>query len=330
MPLTASSAMSGLFSGLGKTKVIMWINVAATAVNLTLDYMLIFGKAGFPALGIKGAAIATVISMFFSFIVYTIIALKPAYNKSYNILKGWRFNRNVFSSLIKFGLPSGLQFFIEISGVTFFILFIGRLGRDKLAATNIAFNISTLSFMPLIGLGIAVSVLVGQYLGREKPDLAEYSAYSGFHISIIYVLSIVFLYIFLPDLFIAPFAAGADQAEFKAIRGLAIVLLRFIAVYSVFDAMNIIFASSIKGAGDTRFVMYMIFFISIFVLIIPSYLIFYIYNLGIYAGWALITLYAIILGISFLLRFLSGKWKKMRVIDSTHIPIPTTIPESPK
>ena len=101
------------------------------------------------------------------------------------------------------------------------------------------------------------------------------------------------------------------------------------ALYSVFDAMNIIFASAIKGAGDTRFVMFMIVVLSVSVLIVPSYVVIVYLSMGIYWGWAFVTTYIIVLGVVFFFRFLRGKWKSMRVIEPSAVAVPPTFPESP-
>ncbi|MCK5118422.1 MAG: hypothetical protein KAJ05_06610, partial [Candidatus Latescibacteria bacterium] len=105
--------------------------------------------------------------------------------------------------------------------------------------------------------------------------------------------------------------------------------LRFVAVYSVFDTLNIIFAAGIKGAGDTRYVMVMIFSISLLVLVVPSYVVLVVLHKGIYAGWTLASAYIILLGFAFLLRFLGGKWKSMRVIEEVSPSLPSTWPEAP-
>ena len=159
-----------------------------------------------------------------------------------------------------------------MSGFTVFILLIGHLGTVSLAATNIAFNISTLSFMPMIGSSIAISVLVGQYLGKNQPEMATTSVYSGFHLTFGYMFVISLAYLFIPELFVLPFAAGADPASFAEIYRLTVLLLRFVAIYSVFDTMNLVFASAIKGAGDTRYVMFAIIITSALVLVTPTYL----------------------------------------------------------
>ena len=327
-PAIASSAMAGFFSGRGRTWPVMWVTVSATAVNLIMDYALIFGRWGFPELGIRGAGIATVISAFFSCAIYLILIFRSTHARQYHT-HSWRLDRALFARLIRFGFPNGAQFFMDIAGFTIFILLMGRLGTTALAATNIAFNINSLAFMPMIGFGISVSVLVGQYLGKGRPDLAERSVYSGFHLTFLYMSTIAALYVLTPNLFLRPFAARADAERFAEIREMTIVLLRFVAVYSVFDTLNIIFAAGIKGAGDTRYVMVMIFSISLLVLVVPSYVVLVVLHKGIYAGWTLASAYIILLGFAFLLRFLGGKWKSMRVIEEVSPSLPSTWPEAP-
>jgi MATE family multidrug resistance protein len=200
-------------------------------------------------------------------------------------------------------------------GITIFILLVGRLGTLELAATNIAFNINVLAFMPMIGFGMAVMTLVGQYQGKGRPDLSERSVYSGFHLTYIYMVSIAAAYVFVPDIFLWPFAVKADLASFTPIRELTVVLLRFVAVYCLFDTMNIIYSSGIKGAGDTRFVMLMMFVFSLVGLAIPTYVTLVVLDMGIYSAWTVLTIYIIVLSFAFLLRFLSGKWKSMSVIE---------------
>jgi MATE family multidrug resistance protein len=189
------------------------------------------------------------------------------------------------------------------------------LGTTSLAATNISFNINTLAFMPMIGCGIAISVLVGQYLGADRPDLAQTSVYSGFHLTFVYMATISSAYVLVPDMFVAPFAPKTDPQGFSEIYRLSVILLRFVAIYSIFDTMNIIFCSAIKGAGDTRYVMTMTVILSLSILVVPSYVAIVVFGLGLMIAWVFATAYVILLGITFYLRFLDGKWKAMRVIE---------------
>lgn len=316
-PAIASSAIAGFFSGRGKAWPVMWVNVLATTLNIIMDYALIFGKWGLPELGMKGAAIATVLSACFSFAIYLILFSRSGYESRYYTLRGWMFERPLFLRLMYFGFPSGVQFFLGMAGFTAFILLVGRLGTMELAATNIAFNINNLAFMPMIGFGMAVSVLVGQCLGKDRPDLAQRSVYSSFHLTFLYMASVAAAYIFVPNIFINPFASQADPASFAAIRKTTLILLRFVAIYSLFDALNIVFASAIKGAGDTRFVMFMIAIVSSLALVVPSYIALVLLETGIYTAWTIASVYVSILGLVFLFRFLGGKWKSMRVIEQT-------------
>ncbi|KKL69088.1 hypothetical protein LCGC14_2118460 [marine sediment metagenome] len=310
----ASAALSGFFIGLGRTGPVMWVNIAATGVNVLLNYVLIFGKMGFGRMGIAGAAVATVISTGFGFVLFLILILRAPNREAYNTGRGWAPDKELFSRLLRFGFPSGVPFFIQIFGFTAFILLIGRLGTVELAATNIAININSLAFMPMIGLGMAVSVLVGQYLGENREDLAERSVYSGFLLSILYMGALALLFVFIPDVFVGIFSTKSDPLVFNQIQRITVILLRFVAIYCIFDAMNIIFASAIKGAGDTRFVMLMILVLSMGLLVLPSYLSLVVFERGIYLAWVFITAYIVILGFGFLFRFLGGKWKSMRVI----------------
>jgi MATE family multidrug resistance protein len=136
-------------------------------------------------------------------------------------------------------------------------------------------------------------------------------------------------YLAFPGVFVAAFSAKADPAAFEPIGRLVRVLLRFVALYTVFDTLNIVFASAIKGAGDTRFVMTVIVGVSIGLLVVPCFVALVVFKADIYVAWAIISGYIILLGGIFLARFLSGKWKSMRVIERAPHELPPTYPEAP-
>jgi len=327
--IIASSAMAGFLSGLGRTWPIMWVNLISTAINLFLDWLLIFGNWGFPEMGIGGAGIATIVSLAANFIMYGLIIFRNRYETTFGTLSGWRFDMMLFRRLIRYGFPSGLQFFIDNTGFTVFTLIMGRLGTDALAATTIALNISTLAFMPMIGVGIAASVLVGRRLGENRPSLAVTSTWTAFSLTFSYMLALSLIYLFLPGLVIAPFAWSADLESFTPIAALAVVLLRFVAVYSLFDTLNIIFSSALKGAGDTRFVMIATLVLTLGILVLPSFAAVFVFSAGLYALWTVASLYIAAIGCVFLVRFLGGAWKSMRVIEEAPVIVPPTLPEAP-
>jgi MATE family multidrug resistance protein len=241
--------------------------------------------------------------------------------KKYGTWSGRKFDWLLFRRLIHFGLPSGIQFFLDMLGFAIFILLVGRFGKIELVATNISFNINTLAFMPMIGMGIAVSILVGHRLGENNPKLGEYSTWSALHLSMFYMIMISVCYVLFPFVFLKPFGYQADPQSFERIYQYGVVILRFVAAYSVFDALNIIFSSAIKGAGDTRFVMKGVVILSWLILVIPTYLAVSVFHWSLFAAWSFATLYVMALGFLFLGRFLQGKWKTMRVIEEPVITI---------
>ncbi len=328
LPAFIISAVSGFFGGRGETKIIMWVNILATAVNIILDYLLIFGHFGLPRLGIKGAAIATVIAGYTAAITIFLYMMKRKYRHEYATFKNHKFDWALFKRLMRFGLPNGFHFMLDLFGFTLFVLLVGRFGTLELAATNITFNINHIAFMPMIGIGMAVEIIVGQRLGENQPKLARFGTYSALHLTFLYMGTIALTYVVFPKIYLLPFAAQADPSQFILIQRMTITLLYFVAFYSIFDTMNIIFASALKGAGDTRWVMITAVIFSWLTLIIPTYLSSVVYNWGLYITWTFVTLYIMILGIVFLIRFLGGKWESMLVIEEVPMVVVHGLPEN--
>lgn len=315
----ASSSLSGFFSGIGRTFVIMWVHLTGTGINIILDYCMIFGKFGFPEWGIVGAGIATNISLLCSLIILVILIFRPENLERFGLWKNKKFNPELFRRLLRFGFPAGIQSFLDMLAFSFFLFLVGRLGMIELAANNIVFNISTLAFMPMTGLGIAVSILVGQNLGRNDPETAGFTAWSGTHISFSYMFLISACYVLFPDIFLKPFGFQSDSATFSQIRDYGVVLLRFIALYSLFDSLNIIFSSALKGAGDTRFVMIVTVSMSWLIMVLPSFLAIVVFKAHLFTAWGFMILFVALLSCAFLRRFIQGKWQNMRVIDNVNI-----------
>ncbi len=315
-PSIMNSALSGFFSGLNKTMHILGANSVGTIVLIVLDYGLIFGHFGFPRLGILGAGIATIMASTVTMIYYAFFIFNAANEKKYKIRSDRKFNAPLFWRILYFGFPSGIQFFLDIIGIAVFLLLVGRYGTDALAASNISFTINSIAFMPMIGISIAISILVGQYLGANKVDKAVKIVKTAFTLAFTYMSIVAVLYLTIPDFFLNMYRSHAgNTGDFARIHDTAVIILRFIAVYCFFDSLTIVFISVLKGAGDTVFVMLIAAMMTIFVLIVPSYIVMVKMNAGLYAGWLICSIYVCCLGISFFLRYLTGKWKKMRVIE---------------
>mgnify|MGYP001159517051 FL=1 len=309
------AAISSFYTGRGKTYPVMWASVSGTVFNIILNYILIFGNFGFPEMGIAGAGLSTILSQALNLTVLACMTFSPANNARFNTLSGWPLDRELFTRLIKFGVPNGVQFFLDMAVFAVFLLIVGRLGPGQLAASNIAVNVAGLAFMPMIGMGIAVSTMVGQSLGANRSDMADRATLSSLQLTFIYMGGLTIMYLIAPKLFIYPFSSQAESMSFEIVTAYATTALKFMAVWSFFGSLSAIISSALKGAGDTKFIMLAVVSISIPGLILPTYLAVEVMELGLKAALGIQMNYIIILGIVLFLRYRTGKWKLMRVIE---------------
>lgn len=309
------AALSCFFSGRGHTVVVLVVNSSAVFVNAGLDWALIFGHGSFPKLGIAGAAIATNLANVYATLCYIGLLGWYSWRGPYHFYSHRAFDWSLMRDLLRFGGPSGLQMFLDVAGFTAFIMIIGWIGPSELAATNIAFNLNSLAFTPVIGVGIAVTTLVGQRIGEGRPELAAKSTSKGFVLGGGIMLLFGFAYVVFPSVLLAPYALYAEGEDFSQTRDIVIILLRFVTLYSFFDAMAIVFGSAIRAAGDTLFSMMMTCACAWGLLVIPTYLSWKLYRPDLIVSWIWCSLYIIVLGFAFLGRFMSGRWKTMSIIE---------------
>ncbi len=314
-----ASAQAAFFIGRGKTRPVMWIGVTSAMLNIGLDWLWIFGRGGFPAWGIGGAAAATVVAQWYHVIAYVVLMRRPRLEEAFRLRAGRRFDRVLFGRLIRFGGPSGLQMLVEVAGFTVFLLILGRLGPEAVQATTLAFNVNSVAFMPLIGLGIGITALVGQRLGENRPELAARTTWTGFVLATFYSGVFAVLYLCLPELFLMGHASGMDSEHFQRLQDVTVILLRFVAVYCFFDAVNLTFVATIKGAGDTRFILLTNLIISP-ACVAATWIGIRYFGWGLFWSWGILTGWIIALAIIYLTRFLQGHWRSMRVIEPELIP----------
>ncbi|OIO01192.1 MAG: hypothetical protein AUJ49_08435 [Desulfovibrionaceae bacterium CG1_02_65_16] len=323
-----ATALSGYFSGLGRTVPVMLVNLTGATVNIPLDYALIFGRLGAPELGITGAAWATVAGGAFSCLLFGLLLLSPEAEKRHNVRSAWRPERDMLSRLFGIGLPAGAQFFLDIMAMTGFSLLVGRMGLMALSATNIAFSINGLTYLPLIGLSIAVSILTGRSQGQGQPDRARRAAGNTLLLSLAWMGGISLIFLFAPgpliDLFqpsgLSGPAGSAESAAFVDIRAISVVLLRYVALYSIVDAVSLTYFGALKGAGDTKYLMLVILFAGVGVLVAPTWLMVSLGVGGIHGPWLALSAYICVLAASFALRFRHGAWANRRVIEAGAAP----------
>ncbi|MGH1538451.1 MAG: MATE family efflux transporter [Gammaproteobacteria bacterium] len=313
--MVLNNALGSFFSGLGKTLVVMWVSLIITIINITLDYIFIFGNFGFPEMGIRGAATASNIAVITGSFVYLYLIFQKKYRNRFNLITSRKFDRALFNRLIYFGSPNGLRLFIDMSAFTAFLMFVGTLGTHEGVTTNIAFNIEALAFLPMVGMMIGVAVIVGQRLGENKPQLAEKAAWSAIHLALAFFGILVVLYLTVPKVFIYPFTLHGGLAELDQGIETIVILLRFVAFFCLFDAIFLVFLGALEGAGDTRFIMKMSIIISIFLLVVPCYVYIRYFNATLLGLWWIITINVVIYCAVFFWRFKTGPWKSMRVIE---------------
>jgi multidrug resistance protein, MATE family len=314
-PVILMATLSTFFAGRGETRVVLLVNVLATAVNLGLDWLLIFGRGGFPELGVRGAAIATVLSQVAGAAVYAALILRPDMRGVHRTLAGWRPEPALVARLVRFGMPTGLQYSLEVGAFAVFMVIVGRIGTLELAASGIAFNLNMIVFMPALGLAIAVSALVGRHLGAGRPEVAERAVRSALAMSLAYMGACGLLYVLGAPLLLAPYAAGADPATWPEIAAIATVLLRFVAAYSIFDMVNLVHAGGLRGAGDTVYPMALTFVLAWIVMLGPAWVGCVVLGAGVYFAWGTASLYVLLLGLLVRRRFRAGHWKAMRVVE---------------
>ncbi len=308
------AVISSFFVGQGKTGTVMYVNFFAAGLNLLLDFWFIFGGLGVPEMGIWGAGLATSIAAWAKILIFTWLFFLPR-NAELGTRSRWRLDFSLMKRYLRFGLPNGLQFLIEGLAVTFFFVVIPTISETASAAASVVFSINMLVIFPVFGLGMGCSTLVGQKIGEQQPDLASRATFNALILGLFYTGIFAIAYIAAPGLF--TFAHETEGGEFAKIKDLVILYLKFVAVYCIFDTVQIVFVSAIKGAGDTRFV--------VIVTIITALLFVGVGSLGaslisepnakVNWWWLSLTGWILLLSAIYWLRFRQGKWRSMSVIE---------------
>jgi MATE family multidrug resistance protein len=311
-------SLSSFFTGRGVTRPVMIIYIVAMFLNVPLDYALINGIWIFPEMGILGAAVATVFSWTSATVLLGVIVFTRENEHIFGVLKHRDFDAELFWRLLRFGVPSSLQFSLDVFAFGFFVLMVGRIGKAELAVTNIAISLDSVSFRPLIGFALGTSTLVGQALGRNRPAEAVAAARATMSIVTAYVSVLVLLYVLIPQPLIELFRPrDIGPAEFALIKAKGIVVLRFVAAYLLLDGLYMISTAVLKGAGDTRFIMWSMGLLSSFGMILPVYIGVEVFGLGLYYAWGCAVFFLCQLAALTFWRFYRGKWKTMRVIEQS-------------
>ncbi len=300
-------ALASYYGGIGNTVLPMRANVIAMVLNVALNWVLIGGHLGAPALGVAGAAWASAISTAIAFAI--VLAL---------FLRGGpvpRLRRSEMLRMLRFGIPSGLNWFFEFFAFNFFInVVVAGLGTTSLAAMMAVININSLAFMPAFGLASAGAVLVGQSIGAGKHDEVPSIYRTTLGVALGWQGTVGIVYFLVPALVFSPFAGG--DANLLAVGARMLMLS---AAWQLFDATVNVTAESLRAAGDTSFPLGARLVIA-WLLFVPGSWVSVVLlggRDGVAVAW--IVTYLAILSVVLFARFRSGAWRHVRLVEDAAV-----------
>ena len=311
--LVCRQAFVSFFIGIGKTRLALIAMISGMIANIPANYVLIFGKLGFSVLGVRGAALGTLFGNSISLLIILLAYMRTTRTDDFRSRDQWKLHRDLMKRLLRFGLPAGIESFLAVMAFNVFVQLMHSFGPDVAAAVTITFNWDLLAFVPMMGLGMATTALVGQHVGAGDHAGAEKSAFLALRLGGVYaaILTTLFLTATLPlvRLFARGFADPSGNVE-----RLAAILLRLASIYTVADATQLIFAGALRGAGDTVWIMRFSIVIH-WVMAGAAIIMVKLLHIGPIPVWCMFIAMILSLGIVMVFRFRSGKWKEMKLIE---------------
>ncbi|MEK6544062.1 MAG: MATE family efflux transporter [Elusimicrobiota bacterium] len=313
-------ALGNYYGGLGNTSLLMKANITAMAANVLFNWLLIDGRLGFPALGFQGAAWGSVLSVNLAFAIFLTVFL----------LHGRGLGRlgldvREFLRMMRFGLPSGLNWSFEFFAFILFVnIVVAGLGTSSLAAMMAVLQLNSISFMPAFGLSSAGAILVGQSIGARQKHAVPYLVRLTFLASAAWMGLVSVSYLAFPTLLLSPFVPG--QSVDGAFMATGVLMLGMSAFWQVFDAAGMTLSESLRAAGDTAYAMWARGLIAWGFFLPGSWI--HVRHFGGSEGavMAWLIAYLAIVALALYLRFKSGAWKKIELMQD---PLPVlTHPES--
>jgi len=306
----AQVALAHYFIGIHRP----WANthsaIWSTVLNVFLTYAMVLGVWGFPAMGVAGAAWATVIATVFRTGWLLVAMCYGSTAEQFEARSTWRWDGEKAGRLLHVGWPSGVQFVLDISAwAAFQVWIIGMFGSTHLAATATVWRYTELSFMPAVGIGLAVSTMVGKAIGERRLHLAHRRARLGTGLNMIYMGVMGLLFVVFGRPLMEFFSTDVD------VIALGIELLIFAAVFQLFDAVAITYNNALRGAGDTRWPA-VVGATQAWVIMIGGgwMMATYLPHWGSRGPWIFATLFVVVIGLTFWIRWRRAAWEKMDVI----------------
>jgi len=305
----ARHAFSCFFIGLGKTRIVMIATLTGLVVTLFFSYGFTFGKFGLPALDINGAPLAIIAGSFSALCILLFKFFSGEYREKFSTNKCWRFSKRILSTLIKKGLPSGTEIFLNMLAFQAMILTFDSQGLVAATATSITFSWDMVSFVPLIGLEIGTTSLVGKYVGARDFASVKRSTYSGIKIGLCYSGFIILLFVGIPEILVDVFTPHVINPEWPESKTLAIHMIRLAAIYVTVEVFMTVYAGALRGTGDTFAVMFISSGLH-WLLATLVYVFLNILKIGVIETWGLTVFIWTAFPLFLFLRWKHGKWRR--------------------
>ena len=304
--ILVKATLGSYFAGIGRTRVVMVADLLGTVINVPLTWALVFGKWGLPTMGIAGAGLGTVVATVFSIVIFLVFYCSKSHSKQFAIAQSWRFDLGIMRRYMRLGLPSGVESFMNTATFNLFLLLFQSYGVVQGAAIAIVFNWDMLSFIPMIGLNIAVMSLVGRSVGAKDIGQAIEVIKAGFLLALSYsgILAVCFLIYREPLIAVFDNSAG----DFSEILRLGSQMMLGLVTYMLADAVILISGGALRGAGDTRWIM--LTSISVhWIMLVIQYLVIVVYELGPLVSWWVFVVMLLSLAALYLRRLTGTAWR---------------------
>ncbi|MFG0327354.1 MAG: MATE family efflux transporter [Phycisphaerales bacterium JB037] len=333
--LCAGRGMHQFFYGLHRAGIVLKAVLIGNLVNLGANWVLIYGNLGAPAMGVPGAAVATVIGQVFELAIPLAVFLGPKLNAELGTRSAWKPDVGAIKDLLRIGWPAGLMMVNEILCWSYLMSYlVPRAGRAAAEAAGksaeaieqagvlaneagwIALRYMHASFMPTVGLSIAVTALVGKCMGMRRPDLAAQRAWLGLKIAMIYMGLWALAFVFFGGELLSVFVpAGESPERVEALLAIGVPIMIAAAVFQLFDAVAITMSGALRGTGDTVWPGVMTVILSWACVVGGGVLMIEVApQLGSLGPWIAASAYIVLLGVLFLGRFTRGKWRSIELL----------------
>ena len=307
-------AFSAFFTGIGRTRVVMMGAAVAMTVNMILNYIFVFGKFGCPVLGIRGAALGTVIAGACGALALLAVYLSKDISREFMVASSWGFDRKIMGKLWQYGCPGGIEMVSNLLAFTAMVFVFHSEGLVAAAATTIVFNWDMVTFIPLMGIEIGVTSLVGRYMGAQQIDVVKHVVHSGVTMGVIYGALMIAVFILMPVKLVEVFHPRIADGIFSQASPLAISMVRLVAFYVMAQALFMVFIGALRGAGDTVWAMRISVGIHWILLAVMVFLLKF-WHTTVYQAWLSLVIVFMFFSASSFVRYQMGQWKNIHVIE---------------